>query len=121
MSLYHPNYLDKKTQQQKTSSVWWYEFVFAGKRIRESAKTTRKTIAAEAEKRRRLELERAMAGIPAEKPESRIRSISEALEAYRKAYRANHDRLKSIAVVKERSVHLDRLLGSLLLPDILEP
>ena len=35
---------------------WYFEFVYDGQRIRESAKTTRKTIAIEAEKRRRLEL-----------------------------------------------------------------
>jgi len=42
--------------------VWWYEFIFAGKRVRESANTRRKTLAAEAEKSQRLELERAYAG-----------------------------------------------------------
>ena len=36
----------------KRGEVWWYEFVFCGKRIRESAKTTRKTVAIEAEKQR---------------------------------------------------------------------
>lgn len=121
MALFRPRYVDKKTRQQKTSAVWWYEFNYTGKRIRESAKTTRKTVAGEAEKRRRLELERAMAGIPTAKPELRIRSVSEALKAYQKAYRVNHDRPKSIAVVEERSVHLDRLLGALLLTDILDP
>jgi hypothetical protein len=35
------------------------EFTYASKRIRESCKTTRKTIAVEAEKRKKLELERA--------------------------------------------------------------
>jgi integrase len=93
--------------------------LYAGKRVRESAKTTRKTIAAEAEKRRRLELERAMAGLPSERPEARIRSVAEALEAYAKAYPVNH-RPTSAAVVEERSVHLKRIWGSLLLPDITE-
>jgi integrase len=121
MSLFRPGYIDKNTGRQKRSAVWWYEFIYAGKRVRESAKTTRKTVSAEAEKRRRLELERALAGMPAEKPESRIRSVSEALKAYQKAYAVNHDRPKSVQVVEERSVHLDRLLGSLLALDILEP
>ena len=30
----------------KRGNVWWYEFIFAERRIRESAKTSRKTIAA---------------------------------------------------------------------------
>jgi hypothetical protein len=32
----------------KRGGTWWYEFIFAGKRVRESAKTSRKTIALEA-------------------------------------------------------------------------
>jgi WD40 repeat protein len=59
MSVYRPTYTDKKTGVLMESNQWWYEFIYAGKRIRESAKSTRKTIAVEAEKRRRLELERA--------------------------------------------------------------
>lgn len=35
----------------KRGGVYWYEFVYAGQRIRESAKTSKKTIAIEAEKR----------------------------------------------------------------------
>ena len=31
----------------KRGGVWWYEFVYAEKRIRESAKTSRKTVAVE--------------------------------------------------------------------------
>ena len=45
----------------KRGGTWWYEFIFAGKRVRESAKTSRKTIALEAERQRRLELERRVA------------------------------------------------------------
>src|SRR5689334_13779697 len=50
MALFQPTYTNKKTGERKTSRVWWYEFVYAGNRIRESAKTTRKTIAENAEK-----------------------------------------------------------------------
>ena len=57
MSVYRPKYQDPKTGKLKQQAVWWYEFTFAGKRIRDSAKTTRKTIAVAAEKQRRLELE----------------------------------------------------------------
>ena len=31
----------------KRGDTWWYEFVYAGKRIRETAKTTRKNVAIE--------------------------------------------------------------------------
>src|SRR5947207_1767815 len=37
--------------------IWWYEFNFARRRIRESAKTRSKTVAKQAEKNRRRELE----------------------------------------------------------------
>ena len=40
----------------KRGNTWWYEFIFAGRRVRESAKTSRKTIAGEAERNRRLEM-----------------------------------------------------------------
>ena len=42
----------------KRGGVWWYHFVFSGRHIQESTKSTRKTIATEAEKNRRLELEK---------------------------------------------------------------
>jgi integrase len=41
----------------RRGSVWWYEFNFQGQRIRESAHTTGKTIARQAELQRRHELE----------------------------------------------------------------
>ena len=53
MSVYRPKYRDKETGKLVESAVWWYEFSFAGKRIRESAKTHLKTVAKEAEKNRR--------------------------------------------------------------------
>jgi len=46
----------------KRGGTWWYEFIFVGKRVRESANTSRKTIALEAERQRRLELEKTLAG-----------------------------------------------------------
>jgi integrase len=47
----------------KRGGVWWYEFSFQGQRIRESAKTSNKAIARDAERTRRHELERAVNGI----------------------------------------------------------
>jgi hypothetical protein len=45
------------------SKVWWYEFMFSNQRIRESTKTRSKTLALEAERQRRRELERAFNGV----------------------------------------------------------
>jgi hypothetical protein len=43
----------------KRGGVWWYKFYFAGQFIRESAKSTSKTVAKDAENQRRRELEQA--------------------------------------------------------------
>jgi integrase len=117
MSVYQPTYKDPATGARIKSSVWWFKFRFGGRLIRESARTTRKTIAVEAERRRKLELERAFAGIPAEEPVKRIQTVSDVLKAYRANYPVNH-RPKSVEVVENRSAHLERLLGNVLLPDL---
>src|SRR5216683_2004585 len=48
----------------KRGGVYWYEFNFDGARIRESARTTSKTIARQAELQRRRELELGINRIP---------------------------------------------------------
>jgi hypothetical protein len=64
MSLFRPTHTDKATGARKESATWWFEFTHAGKRIRKSAKTSRRTVAAEAEKKRWLDLEWTGAGMP---------------------------------------------------------
>ena len=64
MSVYRPTYTDPKTGKSKQSATWWYDFVLAGRRYRDSTHSARKTIAAQAEKSRRLQIERALAGMP---------------------------------------------------------
>ena len=48
----------------KRGDVWWYKFCFNGQVIRESAKTNSKTVAKDAERARRRELEQAYNHIP---------------------------------------------------------
>jgi integrase len=121
MALFQPTYTDKKNGKQKKSKVWWFKFTYAGKPIRESAQTTRKTIAGEAEKRRRLELEKTNAGMPTEKRENRIRSVADVVKPYLKRYEQDHrGRQKSILFAKGRLAHVKRLLGKKLLPDLTE-
>ncbi len=103
----------------KRGGVYSYEFIFAGKRIRESAKTTSKTVAKEAEKGRRRELERTLAGLPSEPRENRIRSVSDVVAPYLDAYQLSH-REQSILFAKGRLSHVLRCLGSVLLPDLTE-
>jgi integrase len=76
MPVFQPTYKDPKTSKQKFGTVWWYDFIFAGKRIRESAKTTTKTLARMAEQKRRRELEEGFNGL-ADKRDDRIKTIQE--------------------------------------------
>src|SRR5215469_3492193 len=120
MAVYKPTYTDPKTGEKKTQAVWWYEFNFAGRRVRESSKSTRKTIGTQAEENRRKELQRAYAGQgAADPPAQRVRTVRNALAAYQKTYPINH-RPKSVAVVKERAPHIEKHLGGLLMPDLTE-
>jgi hypothetical protein len=41
----------------KMGAIWWHKFYFAGQEIRESSKSTLKTVAKAAEQQRRHELE----------------------------------------------------------------
>jgi hypothetical protein len=106
MSVFKPKHRDKDGRLVE-SKVYWYEFIYAGKRVRESAKTTRKTIAVEGEKRRRPELERAYAGLPVEAPATRINTVLDCTKAYRKAYEQGH-REKSLTWVAERLPHVEK-------------
>jgi hypothetical protein len=103
----------------KRGGVWWYSFIYAGKRVQESAKTSRKTLAVEAERARRLELERALAGLPTEARERRIRSVGEVLDSYAADYGLNH-RPRTTIWVKGCVAHVKKHLGALLLPDLTE-
>ena len=53
-----------KVSLYKRGDVWWYKFWFNGQAIRESAKTNSKTLAKDAERTRRRELEQAYNHIP---------------------------------------------------------
>jgi integrase len=119
MSLFRPTYKDKKTGEKKESSTWWFEFVYAGRRYRESADTSRKTLAAQREKNRRLQLEQQMTtGVRPVDPAKRLRAVKEAVEDYLFKYDAPTHRAKSIAWVKERLPHVVRLLGSVAIFEI---
>ena len=84
-----------------------YEFWFAGKRIRESAKTTRKTLAVEAEKRRRLELEKGCNSIKDSHPEN-IRTLRELSDEYREEYKLRH---RSVKFAEGAFAHINHHFG----------
>lgn len=119
MALYRPTYTDKATGEPKQSKVWWINFTIAGKRVQESSKSTRKTLATEYEKRRRLELERALVGLPSEASTDRIRSVADVLKPYVDTHHINH-RASATAFTKSACKNVGRLMGSVLLPDLNE-
>ena len=61
----------------KRGKVYWYEFVFSGARVRESAKTVNKHVARQAEAAHRLRLARAEAGIAPRCQTPTLREFSE--------------------------------------------
>lgn len=112
MALFRPTYRDQKTGKQRESTIWWYEFTFAGRRIRESAKTGRKTLATAAEKNRHLELERAYNGVE-DTRNKRIRTIAEMADEFLTDYKLRNPRSVTYATyaVSKLKEHLGKSLS----------
>ena len=94
--------------------IWWYEFIFARRRIRESAKTTSKTIAKQAEQNRKRELERGFNGFEDNRGE-RVRSVRDLAAAYLDDYGMRH---RSDNFCKYAVGNVTRHLGSLMVVDV---
>ncbi|MGD0904851.1 MAG: site-specific integrase [Terracidiphilus sp.] len=101
----------------RRGDVWWYEFWFAGRRIRESSRSPSKTVAKGAEQKRKRELEQGFNNFTDQRHE-RIRTFGDMAEEYFAAYKL---RLPQSAVFAEYAIdHLKRLLGSKILVDFNE-
>jgi integrase len=74
----------------RRGKTWWYSFVFCGQYIQESAKTKSKTVAKEAEKTRRRELEEGYNNITPEDRNRRILTLAKAAEEYQEQYEARN-------------------------------
>jgi len=98
----------------RRGEVWWYKFYFAGRLIRESSKSTSKTLARDAEKQRRRELESGFHNI-GQAREQRIRSLKEIIDEYLVGYRL---RFRAPRFAKYALGHVSRLLGTRLAVDI---
>jgi integrase len=98
----------------KRGGIWWYKFYFAGRQIRESSKSTSKTVAKLAEQQRHRELEAGFLNV-AETRQLRICLLREVIDDYLKGYRL---RFKSATYAEYALGHVSRLLGSLLIVDI---
>lgn len=116
MSVYQPKFRDPKTGKRRATAVWWYKFYFAGQCIRESAKTASKTLAKQAEQKRRRELEEGFNGI-ADRREERIRTIKDLSDAYLEGYRL---RMKSVPFAEYALSHLTRHVGKQMAVEITE-
>src|SRR5262249_43773270 len=92
------------------------DFIFAGKRIRESAKTKLKTIARLAEQKRRRALEEGFNGL-ADKREERIRTINELADEYLAEYELRH---KSDRFAKYALRNVKRILGNQMAVEVAE-
>jgi integrase len=116
MPVFQPTYKDPKTGEQMKAAVWWYDFTFAGKRIRESAKTPLKTLARMAEQKRRRKLEEGFNGL-ADKRDERIRTITELADEYLAEYKLRH---KSVAFAEYALGNVTRHLGEEMAVEIAE-
>jgi len=116
MPVFQPTYKDLKTGKQMVAAVWWYDFTFAGKRIRESSKTTLKTLARMAEHKRRRELEEGFNGI-ADKRDERIRTITELADEYLTEYKLRH---KSVTFAEYALGNVTRHLGEKMAVEVAE-
>jgi integrase len=100
----------------KRGNVWWYSFFFAGQLVRESSRSTSKTIAKSAEQERRRELEAGYNNVK-EVRQNRIRILAEIIVEYLVGYRL---RYRSASFAEYALGHVSRLLGSKLVVDINE-
>jgi integrase len=97
----------------KRGGVWWYKFRFAGRMIRESAKTESKTVARDAEKQRTRELEEGYNNI-GDRRNERIQPISAIAKEYLADYKLKH---RSGTFATYATGHVVRHLGKLLAVD----
>ena len=98
----------------KRGDVWWYKFYFAGRLIRESTKSTSKTIAKAAEQQRRRDLEVGFNNVT-ETRQQRIRALREIIDEYLEGYKL---RYRSATFAEYALGHVSRLLGAKLIVDI---
>jgi integrase len=98
----------------KRGDVWWYKFRFAGQMIRESTKSDSRTIARDAERARRRELEQGFNRIERQRA---ARLFSIAAEEWLASKRA-HLAARSVAIEQANLKHLNPFFGKMLLCDI---
>lgn len=117
MAVYRHKYKDPKTGEVKQSKIWWYDFTFAGRRIQESTKSSLKTIAVQAEKVRRRELEQGFNQIE-DNRRDRIRSIAALAAEFLEGYGLRNPRSSTYATYALG--HVTRMVGKMMVVDVSE-
>src|SRR5580704_6776391 len=98
----------------RRGDTWWYEFLFARQRVRESAKTTSKTVAKQAEQNRRRELERGFNGVE-DVRDDRVHSVKSIAGEYLEQYCLRN---KSGVYARYAVGHVTRHLGRMMVVDL---
>jgi integrase len=111
-SVYRPSYRDQRSGEKRAASVWWISYTVGGRRIRESAKTTRK---GEAEGMLRQRLEDAGQGGPLQRDLERV-TFDQLEEAILRDYRRNG--FRSLPRLKTSLRHLRGYFGGWAVPAI---
>ena len=104
MAVYRPQYKDKKTGKMQHTKVWYYEFVFAGRLVKESAKTTSKTVAKAAEQTRRRDLEKGFNGLSYGR-QDRIRTVGELARTFLADYQVRQPKSATFRGTRIGSCH----------------
>lgn len=98
----------------RRGQVWWYKFRFAGQTVRESSRSSSKTVAKEAERIRRRELEAGFNGL---QRTARAQLFSAAADRWLQMKRA-HLAPRSVTIELLNLRHLKPVFGPMLLSDI---
>jgi len=101
----------------KRGNVYWYKFYFANKLIRESAKTPSKTLAKEAQKKRRRELEEGYNNLSKDSRNKRVQTVGNAASSYLTDYKVRHPKSFN-SFAKYAGKHLVEHLRQELLIDV---
>jgi integrase len=101
----------------RRGNIWWYSFVFCGQYIQESAKTKSKTVAKEAEKTRRRDLEEGYNNITPQDRNRRVLTLAKAAEEYQDQYKTRNSE-NAAQYVQYCIKHLTEHIGSKMLIEI---
>ena len=119
MAIYQPKRRNPDTKKMEPSEVYWCDFTYLGRRIRESTGQTLKTLAKKYEDRRKREMENAVAGVTPATASDRIKDLKTAIGEWIEV-RAAGKKATTKRFIADRCAHLIKHLGARLVCDINE-